>query len=455
MMGASSGLSADLIEDRNMMAREIFRRLDPERIVSGSIREENGYIRIGGIYDPNWQTEARFPCDRAILAVSAGKSSVPMLKGALSRLKEIGANMIPDSIAVTSYIPKDTEIEGAGILIGNHPYPDETDIKNTESLIERISDLEKGDLIMFLISGGASSVICKPRDGLDVEDLANISDSCMKSGMSIDELNTVRTYISKVKGGGLLGYLRGVECVTLAISDVIGNDPRYIGSGPTIPWIPSRDDVLSLLKKGKVPNFLIYKIKQMGPGSTHEIKCDNLLLADNGLALEKTSGLLHEMGYATVIDENRFSGESRIAGNKLLSKGRKDLFDKSADAFIAGGETTVKVKGGGKGGRNTEMALSLLPEMAEDEYVICIATDGMDGNSASAGGIVSGSMLKDGEISRKSMVDRIRQYLDENDSATLLDEIGGLIKTGPSGVNLNDVFVYINRSDRDPHRFRR
>jgi glycerate 2-kinase len=455
MKGDRHRASMDLARERDWIAKEIFRRLDPEMIVSRSIIRENGCFRIGGIDDPQWKTVISVPVDKGILAMSAGKSAVPMLKGALRKLKVYGASLIPGSVAVSPYGATEPESGEFKVLTGNHPYPEEIDRKNTETFIERVSDLEKGELLLFLISGGASSVFCMPRRKLTVNEIANITESCMNSGMSIQELNTIRTHVSDVKGGGLLDHLNGADCATLAISDVIGNDPRFIGSGPTIPWVPRSDHVLSLLKRVGIPKDLISRISDLDHRRDHGKRCDNLLLTDNSLALEKTSDLLADKGFHCVVDDTRFIGEARATGKLLLTRGRGKLSGSSVDAYIAGGETTVEVRGKGKGGRNTEMALSLLVDLDENEYVFCISTDGLDGNSNSAGGMVSGVMLRNDGIDEKSVKDRIRDHLGENDSATLLDELGGLIRTGPSMVNLNDIFVYIIRHDRDHHRYRK
>ena len=283
-----------------------------------------------------------------------------------------------------------------------------------------------------------------------MEHISLITDRMLGGGYDIRELNTIRTHISGFKGGGLLNYIGDRPQASIVMSDVIGDDPRFIGSGPTHPWIPEigevKDtlDTVNLSSAFKEELLRIEKPRKRGV-SNHPL----VLVANNMTAVRATYGELVEMGHSPFGSERSYDGYAAETGKVLLGQARFYEKKTGTDSFVAGGETTVNVRGDGIGGRNTEMALSLVPHLKEGELVLCLTTDGKDGRSSAAGAAVRGDMFN-----MAGGIEEIRDSLRRSDSASLLDEVGALIKTGPTGTNLGDLFIHLASSE-GPRRHRR
>jgi len=264
----------------------------------------------------------------------------------------------------------------------------------------------------------------------------------MKAGADITELNTIRKEMSEIKGGRLATHLK-CEGVVLVLSDVVGDDLNYIGSAPL--YYDSSSDISTdiIIDKynlyNKLPKNVIERLKFEGNTESRR-SLKHYILGNNNRALLKAAEKAEDLGYNPVILTSLLQGEALAAAGfivSLLKYHSSHEFLSKPLCFIAGGETTVTVKGDGKGGRNQELALAGLIEMAGLENVSlgCIGTDGIDGNSDAAGAVVMPELLD------KTSVDELQNFLKNNDSYTILKKLDALIKTGNTGTNVCDVYI--------------
>ena len=352
---------------------------------------------------------------RDIYVVGFGKASVPMA----AEMERILGDRLSGGMVNSPYPAKLSKIE---VNVTSHPYPDRKTLEASLKILEFLKSVGKEDLVIVLLSGGASSLFEVPVEGLTIEEEAKIIKKVMLEGADIIELNMLRIALSKVKGGGLLDYIYPARCVSLIISDVIG-DPKFVGSGPTYS---QEYDVSTILKKYDLPVNLGKKRK-----SGH--KCENVVLADNGYALKVACEVASSMGYAVKLSRNAMLGEPSSMARKILDEMRN-----FRGIMIWGGETNVKVEGNGIGGRNQELALYLSGGVRGCKMgFLCVGTDGIDGPTDAAGGIVDGGTMKRLE----DMGIDVECELARHNSYFVLKKLGDLIITGYTGTNLADICV--------------
>ena len=329
-----------------------------------------------------------------IFVIGFGKASVPMAM----EIERILGDRIYAGMLNSPY---PGNLKRMKVNLASHPYPDEKTLEASQKIIELLKDARENDLVIVLISGGASSLFEIPRDGMSIDEERKIIRKMMLEGADVIKLNKMRIRLSKVKGGGLVNYIKPARCLSLIISDVMG-PPKFVGSGPT---------------------YL----------DTREKYCENIVLADNRYALEKAKEIAEGMGIDAIISPTILEGEPRDMAPKMV----EEIKNVHKRLVIWGGETTVKVEGGGIGGRNQELALYLAREMRGRMGFITLGTDGIDGPTDAAGGIVDETTIP---RIRERGIDLERE-LQRHNSNSVLRELGDLIITGYTGTNLADICI--------------
>ena len=318
--------------------------------------------------------------------------------------------------------------------------------------MEFVSSLSEEDTLVCLISGGGSALVTAPYEGVSLEDMQTLTSLLLSCGARIDEINILRRQLDRIKGGGLARATKA-KVISLILSDVIGNPLEAIASGPTVADPTTKEDALAVLKKygieDQVPksimNFLesgslLPVFQQHTLTGTRAVGLQNLIIGDNKLAAQAALEQAEMEGIPTEILTNELQGEASEVGVMLAEKLRNEISRRSRPfCLIAGGETTVTITGNGKGGRNQELALATVNGLKDLESVLLIslATDGEDGPTDAAGAVVTGESARRAEMLGLNAAD----YLSRNDAYSFFEELGDLIRTGPTGTNVNDLIL--------------
>jgi glycerate 2-kinase len=357
---------------------------------------------------------------------------------------------------VVSDAPLDTD--RVEVIGGTHPTPSTENIRATEGLLELAEAATEDDLVLAVVGGGGSALLCAPAEGLSVEHLQSLTDTLLDSGATIDEINAVRKHLSRIKGGHLARALAPVTTVGLVFSDVVGNDLSVIASGPVVPDGTTYDDAMRVLDRYDVgaPDAVTRTLERGARGDRPETPGDDddafaqvthHVLADARTALDAAARTCEAAGYTAVVLAAGIEGEAREVGRVQASIAREclatgDPFEPPV-AILSGGETTVTVRGDGTGGPNQEFALSGAVALAgTDAVVASVDTDGIDGSTDAAGALVDGSTVEN--------IREAESALDDNDAYGYLDDRDSLIRTGPTGTNVNDLrLVLVGDADSD------
>jgi hydroxypyruvate reductase len=305
--------------------------------------------------------------------------------------------------------------------------------------------LEEEDTLVCLISGGGSALVTAPY--VPLEDLQTLTSLLLSSGAPIDEINTLRRQLDRVKGGGLARGTRA-KIISLILSDVIGNSLEAIASGPTVPDPTTKVDAIAILKKynleEKVPGSIldillsVPSLALTSSGRAINARVQNIIVGDNKLAAQAALKQAEQEGFQAEILTNELQGEARDAGRDVAQRLRAESVNRTRPfCLIVGGETTVTIRGYGKGGRNQELALGAVEELrgVENVMLITLATDGDDGPTDAAGAVVTGESAQRAAAQGLDAVD----HLSRNDSYRFFEKLGDLLKTGPTGTNVNDL----------------
>lgn len=428
-----------LRDDLQEIVAASLRATDGRSAVSGSVLLEGNRLRIHA---------AEFDLDRFtnIRLIAAGKAAASMAEGLMGVL----GDRIKSGIVVTKdgHAPKPRP-EGVTLWEAGHPLPDARSLAAAAETLRFARSTAADDLVICLLSGGASALLAAPPANVSLGDLQEVTKGLLRSGAPIGEVNTVRKHLSRISGGRLARAIAPGCCLTLAISDVVGAAPDVIASGPTVPDPSTYEDALALLNRREIdiPASVLRHLQQGAAGEIPESpkkgELDSsmpFIIADNHDALSGASARAEELGYRTESVSENLEGEAReIAvdvANRALEARRSDG---APIALLWGGETTVTVRGTGKGGRNQELALAAAIALDGDDGIVvgAIATDGTDGPTDAAGGIIDGSTAGRGRSLGKEPSD----HLSRNDSYTFLKYTGDLLITGPTGTNVNDVII--------------
>ena len=372
-----------------------------------------------------------------IILIGIGKASWTMAKAATEVLDQ----RIVSGAIVTKYGHSEGSLPGIKIFEAGHPLPDSNTLKATEKILEITRQAGKDQTILFLVSGGGSALFEKPAHGLPIKFLSDITSKLLLSGADISELNTVRKHLSSVKGGRFAVHCMPAAIFQITLSDVLGDRPDMIASGPAAPDPSTSGEALAVIKKYKIPLSpdIESALRSETPKYLGNVSFE---IAGNVTGLCRAAKIAAEKrGYISEIVTDRLDGEAKLAGYMAAERALDEL-GKSAEAkrcLIWGGETTVTVKGNGKGGRSQEVALAAAEKISGSGNVVILSagSDGTDGPTDAAGGIVDG--LTWGKI-RSVSYDPV-EMLENNDSYNALELAGALLKTGPTGTNVNDLVI--------------
>jgi hydroxypyruvate reductase len=343
-------------------------------------------------------------------------------------------------------IPKltfDSPASGFAVSPGGHPIPTEASVRAGNAAFDLASSLTERDLLICLISGGGSALMTSPHRGLELADLQTLTYLLLACGARVDEINTLRRHLDRVKGGGVAQAASPARVVSLILSDVVGNPLEAIASGPTAPDPSAREDTLNILKKydllGKVPVAILDVLNNapetLKPNDPIFERVQNVLVGSNLLAAQAGLEAAKSLGFHAHFLGDTWQGEAREVAKELCGYFKRDY--ERPFCYIAGGETTVTLRGSGRGGRNQELALAAAIEMSglENAMLITLATDGEDGPTDAAGAVATGESFQRGE--RLGM--DAQAFLSQNDAYPYFEALGDLIKIGPTGTNINDL----------------
>lgn len=357
------------------------------------------------------------------------------------------ADILPPHATRGLLIPKGTPVQppiGFDLQSGGHPVPNADSLRAGEKAFDLVQGLAERDLLICLISGGGSALMTLPHAGVSLDDLRALTSALLACGARVDEINTLRRHLDQLKGGGLARLASPARVVSLILSDVVGNPLEAIASGPTAPDPSTREDALSVLEKyglvGSVPKTILDALETNPetpkPTDTLFERVQNVIVGSNAQAAESAQRQARSEGVHPVWLGDDWQGEAREVGRRLCQILKTSTTPRPF-CLIAGGETTVTLRGRGRGGRNQELALASVRELAgeRDVMLVSLATDGEDGPTDAAGAVVTGETLRRGLNLGLSP----ETFLNDNDSYSYFSALDDLLKTGPTGTNVNDL----------------
>ena len=381
--------------------------------------------------------------DGGIVVIAIGKAAWNMANATKNTLGE----KISRGLVLTKYHHSMGPIEGFEIIEAGHPIPDENSVLGASKALGMVENLTEKDNVIFLISGGGSAIFEKPMEGVAIDDIMDITNQLLSCGADIVEINTVRKHLSAVKGGRFASQCGKASIYAIVLSDVIGDRLDSIASGPAYPDNSTSQEALTIIDRYKlqVPEHLIEVLNIETP---KEVKnCETVITGSVSALCEAAAASAEKLGYKSMIVSSTLDCEAKEAGKFMASmareitQGKNTSFLKPPCAIIAGGETIVRLMGNGKGGRNQELVLSaaLGIQGLKDVVVFSVGSDGTDGPTDAAGGMVDGLTT---ERIRASKIEP-EVYLDNNDSYNALNASGDLIIIGSTGTNVNDIMVVL------------
>ena len=380
------------------------------------------------------------PKGRTVI-IGAGKAS-----GAMAKALEDAWDGPLDGLVVTRYGYR-VPTERLEVIEAAHPVPDEAGRDAAKRIFELVQGLTEDDLVLCLISGGGSALLALPAEGVTLEDKQAMNKALLASGATISEMNTLRKHLSAIKGGRLAAAAYPAKIVALMISDVPGDDASIIASGPTVPDPSTNEDALGIIEKygidvpDNMRRLLDTAEETPKPGDPCFENVENIMIATPQASLEAAAAVAREAGVTPVILGDSIEGESRDVALVHAGIARQCAMrgqpEQPPCVLISGGETTITLKGNGKGGPNTEFLLSLAIALDGMEHIYALAgdTDGVDGSEDNAGALIYPDTLARAEkagINPKAM-------LANNDPYRFFKGIGDLLETGPTLTNVNDL----------------
>lgn len=409
---------------------------DPREAVLRSARLEDGFVVSG---------DERFGAER-VFVVAAGKAAGAMAEAA----EELFGDRLGAGIVVTKD-GHDPGPEGFETVFASHPEPDGRGVEAASKVRELAESLEEGDLLVALISGGASALLADPAPPIGIDDLKRLTHDLLRSGADIAEINTVRKHVSVLKGGGLARLAYPAKVLALLLSDVVGDAPSSIASGPAAPDTTTLEEARAVLDRygieppESIGNHLRDAQETPKPGDPVFEGVANVVCGGGRHAVEAAATKARELGHEPLILSTTMTGDARAVGGVCAAVVREVLESGNPApppcAIISGGEATVVVRGDGTGGPNQEFALTLAVELDGVERWAAIAadTDGNDGPTDAAGGLVDGGTAA---RIREAGIDPFIA-LENNDAHAALHAVNALLVTGPTGTNVNDLRVVL------------
>ncbi len=435
-------IAGEFADDAAVILSAALRAVDPEEAVRSALvrLDLNRFAGFG----------------RQTGLISLGKAAIPMARGFL----DVYDGMVRSGLLVTKVLPdgKETLLEEMNILQGNHPVPGPDSIHAGNEVLQYATRFGTGDVLFCLISGGASSLVCYPYSPVTLDDMQLITKQLLDCGANIDEMNAVRKHIDGIKGGKLAASCGAATCISLVLSDVLGDRLDVIASGPTVPDESTYQDAWDVLGKYRLlkstpPAILKHLQKGIAgeimetpkPGDAIFTNNHTVIVGSLEIAITAARNMAELKGYSTEFLPPLLTGEARKEGERLAGFLRSKANDRREGVrkrcWIAGGETTVTITGNGMGGRNQELALAAVKGLdgVKGAVLITFATDGEDGRSPAAGAVVTGDLM------RKASALGLDpdSYLRENDSHTFFNALNAAIMTGSTGTNVNDLVIML------------
>ena len=371
-----------------------------------------------------------------VVLVAAGKAAWQMAKAAAEVLP------IERGVVITKYGHSGGDLPGLSCFEAGHPVPDENSFRATQAALEMVDGLEETDTVLFLLSGGGSALFEQPL--IPVEELQDITNQLLACGADIVEINTIRKRLSAVKGGRFAQRCAPAQVFSIVLSDILGDPLDMIASGPACPDSSTCADALIIVEKYRLRLSEIARdlLTLETPKALNNV--ETVITGSVRALCSAAAACCRELGYTPLVLTDRLCCEAREAGSFLASMARSHAEDGRSLAFLAGGETVVHLTGKGLGGRNQEIALAAAPGIAglENVLVFSLGSDGTDGPTDAAGGMVDGGTFK--ALQEKGR--KVHEVLLENDAYHALQSVNGLIFTGPTGTNVNDVSVVLIRA---------
>ncbi|MCV6547199.1 MAG: DUF4147 domain-containing protein [Cohaesibacter sp.] len=375
--------------------------------------------------------------------IAIGKAAPAMLTEAMGHVTG------PCKALAITHPENQMSVEGVTVLHGAHPVPDETSLIASQAVIEHLSDAGENDQVIALISGGGSALVAAPVGGISLADKAKTNQLLLGSGLDITQINLVRQNLSQLKGGGFLRHAAPAQVSAYILSDVIGDDLRAIASGPTVAPIGNRQEAREICKQAAIWNNLPKSVQdhlKTEPEQNQSIEtipfAHNQLIGSNRHSLQAALKAASQHYEARIVSD-QLIGDVEIAAKDIAAACQAHISDKPI-ALLFGGETTVKLKGNGQGGRNQELALHvaklLTPNLKGQWIFLSAGTDGRDGPTDAAGGIIDGQTLTRIE---KAGLD-LEQLLNNNDSYKALKAADDLLIMKATGTNVADIQCFLH-----------
>lgn len=425
--------------------------VDPYQAVLDTVRLEHNYLHVAA-------TKYKLASFKRIVVVGAGKAT-PRMAMAIEKLlaSRISTGLIIVKQGHQERLTIIQQVEAA------HPVPNQAGVNATQKILEMAQLADAETLFICLISGGASALLVAPITGVTLADKQELTNLLLHAGANIVELNTVRKHLSAVKGGRLVQAAYPAQIITLILSDVIGDRLDVIASGPTAPDTSSFADAWAVIEKYQLANNIPPRVlnhlklgcagkmsETLKPDDAYFYKSNHVIVAGNPIALAAAKEKALQLGFPTQIVDTEIQGEARDAARFLAAKARSKLGELQANeryCLLSGGETTVSIKGVGKGGRNQELALAFAMEIdgLAGVTLLSAASDGSDGPNDAAGAMVNGSTA----AQARQLGVEPSHYLDANDSYHFFQKFDAVsgehahFITGPTGTNVMDLQIIL------------
>lgn len=437
-------------EDIWSILLEALNAVDPTEAVRRSMRRDGTVLEAG---------RRRYELSNfdRIIVVGGGKAGAPMAAAVEEvlgdRVTTGYVNVKYDHLLPPGQSPKKIAIHEAG-----HPTPDENGQRGVEKMFKLLADVTERDLVICVISGGGSALMVMPQEGITLSEVQELTGALLRSGATINEMNTVRKHLDAFKGGQLARRAAPAQVISLILSDVVGNPLDVIASGPTAPDTSTFEDAYRILKERGIwdegPPAIKRHIEMGLKGEIPETpkegdpifdRVNNVIVGSNEVAALAAMRRAQQLGFQTQLLSTYIEGEARevakVFAGLAKEMARYDRPLRRPACLIAGGETTVTIRGPGLGGRNQELALAAAVALAgwQDVLIVSLATDGTDGPTDAAGALATGHTVAKGLEKGLSAGD----FLTQNDSYHFFESIGDLLLTGPTNTNVNDLtFIF-------------
>ncbi|MGI9553357.1 MAG: glycerate kinase type-2 family protein [Thermodesulfobacteriota bacterium] len=431
-------------------AREIFNdaldAADPKRCVFEHVSLKDGTLSVDS---QNYKISDY----KSIFVVAFGKAASLMAKS----VEELLGNSITEGIVISNSRP-DYSFNKMDFYLSSHPMPDDKSLQAAIKVTSLLDKTGEDDLVIFLISGGGSSILAMPREGISIEEKRKVTEKLLLSGVDTHGINTVRKKLSQIKGGGLLKKAIPAQIITLILSDVVGDKLDVIASGPTVADTATFEEAWRVIEALKLEHVIPPKVlvhldkgrkglipKLLTKKELNYEKQQTVIVGNNYKSLVASEKKANDLGYNTLLLSSQISGEAKevakvIAGIAFEIE-RLNTPVKKPACIIFGGETTVNVTGSGKGGRNTETAIAFCMEIIGHSNIVGLfsGTDGIDGPTDAAGAICDGNS----RLVARTHNTSARDHLADNNSYNFFERLDDLIKTGPTGTNVMDIGIVL------------